>query len=259
MRFDGKVALITGGGRGIGLAIAERFAAEGALVMIADRDESLAEHAVGSMATKNVAGIRADIAIESDVQNAIEQTVKRFGRLDFLINNAGIDFVGSVDETSYDDWRRMFSVDLDGAFLCIKYARPHLARYGEGAVINIGSIHATQTQRGRAAYAAAKAGLLGLTRALALDLGPQGIRINTIAPGYIRTSIWSVWLDRLPDPERVLRNIAAQHPLRRLGKPEDVAGVAAFLASPDAAFISGTVITVDGGLTAMFAPPPATD
>jgi meso-butanediol dehydrogenase / (S,S)-butanediol dehydrogenase / diacetyl reductase len=255
MKFHDATVIVTGGARGIGRAVAERFASEGARVVIADVDENGARSAAEAIG-RNARAVRTDVSSEADVAALIERAATELGGIDVVVNNAGIDLVATVDETSYADWRRMLSVDLDGAFLCIKHARPHLARRGGGAVVNIGSIHGLHTQPGRSAYAAAKAGLAGMTRALALDLGPEGIRINTIAPGYIRTEIWHLWLDELPDPEATLDRIAQQHPLRRLGRPEDIAGAVAFLASPDAAFITGTLLTIDGGLTAMFPPPP---
>jgi len=256
--FAGAVALVTGSGRGIGRAIAERFATDGASVIVSDVDGDSATQVADAIRDRGgkAVAIRADISSESDVAALVDGAKREFGRIDVLVNNAGIDLVARVEEMSHDAWRRMLSVDLDGAFLCIKHAREALAESDLRAIVNIGSIHAAHTQPGRAAYAAAKAGLAGMTRALALDLGPSGIRINTIAPGYIHTDIWSIWLDRLPDADATLRQIADQHPLRRLGKPEDIAGAAAFLASRDAAFITGTVLTIDGGLTAMFPPPP---
>jgi len=177
------------------------------------------------------------------------------GRLDALINNAGIDCVALIGKTSSDQWGQLLGVDLSGAFLCAKCAEPYLARHGCGSIVNISSIHAFATQPGRAAYASAKAGLIGLTKALALELGPQGIRVNAILPGYIRTEMWSQWLGQA-DPEATVRRIADQHPLRRVGRPEDVAGAVAFLVSDDARFMSGTTLIVDGGLTATYVPPP---
>jgi len=257
-RLQGKVALVTGAGRGIGLAIAHRLAAEGAALAVNDIDEAMAQRATEAIA---VAGGRAisvpcDIACEEAISQVVGTTVAILGGLDILVNNAGIDLVASPERTRLSDWDRLHAIDLRGAFLCAKEASPHLGRMRDGAIVNIASIHALATQPGRSAYAAAKAGLIGLTRALAVDLGPSGVRVNAVVPGYIETEIWKTWLNDVPDPEHLLSAIAQQHPVRRFGQPEDVAAVVAFLASHDASFVSGTTLVVDGGLTSTFISPP---
>jgi len=258
LRFKGKVCIVTGAGRGIGREIARRMASEGAAVVVDDIDlESARDVAQRICDEGGVAfGIQADVSRDTDAVRLVEETVSRLGRLDILVNNAGVDLVAAPQDTGMDDWLRMLSVDLGGAFLCAKHSAEHLARDRSGVIVNISSIHASSTLPGRAAYASAKAGLTGLTRALALDFGPRGIRVNAILPGYIRTDIWNVWLDTVPDREGLVKRIADQHPLRRIGTSGDIAGVVAFLASDDAAFISGSTMVVDGGLTAMFQPPP---
>lgn len=258
MRFRGKVCLVTGAGRGIGREIALRMASEGAAVAVNDIDPETARAVARRIRDEggNAVGIQADVSRDSDASRLVEETLSRLGGPDILVNNAGVDLVAAPRDTGVDEWQRMLSVDLSGAFLCAKHSMEHLARERSGVVVNISSIHASATLPGRAAYASAKAGLVGLTRALALDLGPRGIRVNAILPGYIRTEMWSHWLDSVPDREGLVRRIADQHPLRRVGTPGDIAGVVAFLASEDAAFISGTTVVVDGGFTAMFQPPP---
>jgi len=258
LKLEKRVAIVTGGGRGIGRSIAFRLAAEGAAVAVNDIDGAAAQEtavkiaALGGRAT----GVEANVAVEGDVARLVAETVKLYGHLDILINNAGIDGIGAVEDTAYATWRSIHSVDLDGAFLCAKHAAPLLGQSGAGSIINISSIHAFVTQPSRAAYASAKAGLLGLTKALAVELGPKGIRVNAIMPGYIRTEIWEAWLKKTKNPEDTIRQISDQHPLRRIGYPEDVAGAVAFLVSDDARFISGTALIVDGGLTATYVPPP---
>jgi NAD(P)-dependent dehydrogenase (short-subunit alcohol dehydrogenase family) len=259
MRFRDRVAVVTGAGRGIGRAVARRLASEGASVVVNDLAAGGADETARlvSDAGGRALPVAADISAEADVSRLMAEAAKHFGGVDVLVNNAGIDLVAPVEKTTLEDWQRMQSVDLTGAFLCARHALPLLKRSNSGAVVNVASIHAFCTQPGRAAYAAAKAGLLGFTRALALDLGPLGIRVNAVVPGYIRTEIWNLWLSETPDPEATIAGIAGQHPLRRVGTPEDIAAAVAFLSSDDAAFVSGASLVVDGGLTAMFPPPPA--
>lgn len=258
MRFKGKVCIVTGAGRGIGREIARRMASEGASVAVDDIDLESARVVAQQICEEGgiAFGIQADVSQEADAVRLIEETASRLGRLDVLVNNAGVDFVAAPQDTGMGQWQRMLAVDLGGAFLCAKHSVEHLARDGCGVIVNISSIHASATLPGRAAYASAKAGLTGLTRALALDLGPRGIRVNAILPGYIRTDIWNLWLDSAADREGFINRIADQHPLRRVGTPGDIASAVVFLASDDAAFITGSTLVVDGGLTAMFQPPP---
>jgi NAD(P)-dependent dehydrogenase (short-subunit alcohol dehydrogenase family) len=253
-----RVALVTGAGRGIGEGVALRLAREGAAVVVNDRDAVTAGRTVEKIAAAGgrAMAVAADISVEADVERMIDQASRSFGGLDILVNNAGVDLVAPVTDTTLQDWHRVHSVDLAGAYLCVHHSCQLLERSRGGCVVNVASIHAFCTQPGRAAYAAAKAGLLGLTRALALDLGPLGIRVNAVVPGYVRTEIWDLWLNKVPDPEATVKAIAQQHPIRRIGKPEDIAAAVAFLASDDAAFITGASLVVDGGLTAMFPPPP---
>jgi NAD(P)-dependent dehydrogenase (short-subunit alcohol dehydrogenase family) len=158
--------------------------------------------------------------------------------------------VGPPSSVTRECWSRVHDVDLWGPMLLVREAESLLARDG-GSVVNIASTHAISTVLGRSAYAAAKAGMLGLTRGLAIDLGPRNIRVNSVLPGYIRTPIWRLWLDDAPDPEALLASIARRHPVRRLGRPEDVAGLVAFLCSEDAGFITGAAYVVDGGYTTL--------
>jgi NAD(P)-dependent dehydrogenase (short-subunit alcohol dehydrogenase family) len=235
------------------------MASEGASVVVDDIDLETARVVARGICDEggNAFGIQADVSRDADAVRLVEETVSRLGRLDVLVNNAGVDLVAAPQDTSVDEWQRTLAVDLGGAFLCAKHSADHLARDRSGVIVNISSIHASTTLPGRAAYASAKAGLTGLTRALALDLGPRGIRVNAILPGYIRTDMWNLWLDSVPDREGLVQRIADQHPLRRIGTPGDIAGVVAFLASDDAAFISGAMFVVDGGFSVMFQPPPA--
>jgi len=245
-RLAGKIAFVTGGARGIGRAIVEKFAVEGARVMYVDLDE-------GPQAGASVEFRRADITVEGDVQRAIEAVVAAHGTLDVLVNNAGINAYFDATEMTDAEWDRVFAVDLKGAWLCAKYALRPMQRLGRGSIVNIASIHATHTIPGMFPYAAAKSGLVGLTRSLALEYAPMGIRVNAVLPGYTRTRLVEEWLARQPDPAEAERRTLALHPLRRISTPAEIANVVAFVASDEASAITGASLPVDGGLSIMFA------
>ena len=249
--LHGRVAFVTGAAQGIGRGIALRLAEEGMDVAMADVNATVVceeAKAIAAATGARTLALPVDVCDEEAVPLAIAACVRTFGGLDALINNAGVDLNGAPDTLQRSTWNRLHDVDLWGPMLVTREALQPLAARG-GAVVNIASTHAIVTQAGRAAYAAAKAGVGGLTRGLALDLGPRGIRVNAVLPGYVRTPIWSLWLDEAPDPEALLEVIAAHHPMRRLGTPADVAGLVAFLCSDDASFITGASYLVDGGYT----------
>jgi len=254
-RLAGKVAFVTGGARGIGRATVEKFVAEGALVAFADLDEAEGR-AIESLfrgTGARVRFVRADVTVENDVRRAVYGILQEHGALDVLVNNAGINAYFDADAMSETEWDQVFAVDLKGAWLCAKYALPPMKTAGQGSIVNIASIHATLTIAGMFPYAAAKSGLLGLTRSLALDYGPIGIRVNAVSPGYTRTRLVEEWMSRQPDPAETERATLAHLPLRRMATPAEVANVVAFLASDEASAITGANVAVDGGLGAMFA------
>ena len=257
-RLKEKVALVTGAGGEIGRAIALRLASEGAIVAVNDIDRNQGLETVTNIEEQGNLSefFQRDISDEQQVKKLTKDVVDKFGGLHILVNNAGLDLNQTVDDTVIQEWQKILSVDLMGAFLCSKYATPYLSMVGSGVIVNIASIHAFATQPGRTAYASAKAGLVGLTRALSLDLGPKGIRVNAVLPGYILTSIWQSWIDRAKDSVAIIEKIAEQHPLKRVGCPEDVASAVSFLVSEDASFITGSTLVVDGGLTSKFESPP---
>jgi NAD(P)-dependent dehydrogenase (short-subunit alcohol dehydrogenase family) len=254
-RLAGKIAFVTGGARGIGRAIVEKFAAEGALITFADVDEAAGCETASALKASGVPArfVRADVTVENDVRRAIYGVVQEYGTLDVLVNNAGVNAYFDAAAMTEGEWDQVFAVDLKGAWLCAKYGLPPMRTARHGSIVNIASIHATLTIAGMFPYAAAKSGLLGLTRSLALDYGPLGIRVNAVSPGYTRTRLVEEWMSRQPDPAQTERATLANHPLRRIATPAEVANVVAFLASDEASAITGANLAVDCGLGVMFA------
>jgi NAD(P)-dependent dehydrogenase (short-subunit alcohol dehydrogenase family) len=240
--------VVTGGGQGIGRAISLAFAAKGASIVLAELDAeagpecaALVERAGGEAVFH-----QTDVAREESVRELFQVCADRYGRLDVLVNNAGIGGSFPLAETTVDQWDHVLAVNLRGPYLCVKYALPLLREAGGGAVINIASTRALMSEPNTEPYSASKGGLLALTHALAVSLGPA-VRVNAISPGWIETSAWQK-ASRRKEPE--LREIDhAQHPVGRVGRPEDVAAACVFLASPEAGFITGTNLVVDGGMT----------
>lgn len=241
-RFDGKVALVTGGRSGIGAAISQRLRTEGARVITAQRGTDEA----GEF-------IEADLLNTDTPEHLVQQVIGAAGRLDILINNAGVMREGSVSESSLEDWNDTLTVNLTAPFLLIKYALPHLR--GGGAIVNVGSVEGLGSNPRHPAYCASKAGLHGLTRAVAVDHGNDGIRCNAVAPGWINTELNNDFIESMPDPVTFKKKIGDIHPMGRTGEAEDVAALVAFLAYSDAAFITGQIYTVDGGRMAKLSLP----
>jgi NAD(P)-dependent dehydrogenase (short-subunit alcohol dehydrogenase family) len=245
--LSGKVAIVTGGGRGIGRGITERFLAAGAKVMIAQRSKP--DSAI--IASADLLAYReTDMANSASIAELVPTTLSRFGRLDVVVNNAGIAFELSVEQTGEDDWDRLLDVNLKGPFLLIKSAVAALRASDQGSIINISSIDGGGANPLHAAYCASKSGLDGLTRAVAVDLGKSGIRCNAIAPGWIDSEMSAAFIASQPNREAFVDRVIGLHPAGRLGTPTDIGNLAVWLASDLSSFVTGQIYVVDGGRTA---------
>ncbi len=251
-KLAGRVALISGGAQGIGRAIAERFQREGAYVALLDCDDTTASETARQVTQLSPSApaifLHADLSDPEQIRRAVDGLRKRHGRLDVLVNNAGIELEKPIDQLSSCDWDKILNVNLRGAFLLAQASLPLFPQSG-ASIINISSIHATHAFPDSIPYACSKAGLIALTRNLALELAPRKIRVNAICPGYIDTRLWEEYLRYAPDPQAVAAQTTALHPLGRRGLPADVAEAALFLACDGASFITGTNLVIDGGLT----------
>jgi len=248
MRFRGRVAIITGGGSGLGRLLTHRFAAEGAAVVVADVVEARANAVAEEIAEAGGKALpqTTDVTSAADVRAMVEAARKAFGPVCILVNNAAKATDTDFLELSEETWTEDVDIVLKGAFLCSQAVVPDMRKNGSGVILNISSVNAF-AYYGNEAYSAAKAGLLSLTRSLAVRYGPQGVRANAIAPGTLRTPAWE---ERAQKDPGVFERVAGWYPLGRIGEPEDVAGAALFLASDEAAWISGAVLPIDGGLSA---------
>lgn len=244
MQLEGKIALVTGGGRGIGRGIVDRFLEEGAQVAVVQRqplDDAL---------TGRVVHVPADLGDASSIATVVERVVERFGGLDVLVNNAGIMFERAVSEISPAEWDLMMAVNLRAPLFLAQAALPHMRARGGGSIINIGSIEGLAANPGHAAYCASKAGVHGMTRAMAVDLGVDNVRCNAIAPGWITSELSETYLESHPDPAAARADLNRLHPVGRVGRPADVGDLAVYLASDHAGFLTGEIIVLDGGRTA---------
>jgi NAD(P)-dependent dehydrogenase (short-subunit alcohol dehydrogenase family) len=248
--LSGEVAVVTGGSRGIGRAVLDVLVEHGASVMFCGRDE-----AAGLAAEREVEGSAAafrvaDVASETDVEALVEDCRRRFGPPSILVNNAGVNANFDATQMTEEEWDRFFGVDLKAAWLTAKHVLPHMTSAGRGSIVNVSSLHGFVTLEGFFPYAAAKSGLVGLTRSLALDYGSHGIRVNCVAPGFIRTRLVEESIDRAEDRAAAEPRMTAGVALGRIGDPREVAQVVRFLVSDEASYVTGASLLVDGGLTA---------
>ena len=252
MRLKGKVCIVTGGGSGIGRATCLLFAKEGASVVVADKRQEAAEAvaAEGAAAGATMLPTMMDVSRDDDAQRVVHQTVVAFGRLDVLVNNAGYGFAGTVVDTDEEAWDDLMAVNVRGVYLCSKHAIPAMAKNGGGAIVNTASVVAAVGIRNRAAYCASKGAVAALTRAIAIDHVAEGIRCNAVAPGTIDTPYFDEILRKSPVAADSRKALEARQLLGRLGTPEEIAAGILFLASDESRFATGTILTIDGGMTA---------
>ncbi len=250
--LNGKVALITGGGTGLGADFAKRFVEEGAKVVITGRRKEPLEKVADSLPKGSVLVCQGDVSNWDSAQAMIDATVKFGGKIDVLVNNAGIDPPATVVEIPIEQWQSVININLTGPMLMMKAAIPHMIKNGGGSIVNIASLAALRCIPAMPAYTASKAGLIGLTQATALDYGPSNIRVNVVAPGPIRTEMLEHAMSDLAtatgtDITGALNTLTQFLPLKRPATPDEVTGAVVFLASDDSTFMTGTTLTVDGG------------
>lgn len=249
-KLEGRVAIVTAGGSGIGAATARRFAQEGASVVIADLSGKRAEEVTAGIRASGGKGvcIKMDAADPEGVQATIKLALDTYGRLDIMFNNAGLAEVASLDECSLESWNRVLAVTLTSTFLGMKYCLPIMRKQGKGAIVNTASISGTAGDYGLSSYNAAKAGVINLTRSAAIENARYNIRVNCVCPGAINTRVVQILGKGKADEFRRIQGEV--HPLGRMGEPEEIANTVLFLASDEASFITGAAIVVDGGVTA---------
>lgn len=251
MKLSGKVAIITGASSGIGRATALLFAMEGAKVVVNySHSEDEANEVVERIKEfgGNAIAVKADVSKEADVKKMVDETIRKFKKIDILFNNAGIELQKPITITTEDDWDKVLAVNLKGMFLCSKHAIPYLLE-NAGVIVNTASAAGLVGTAMLSAYSASKGGVIALTKSLAIELAPK-IRVNCICPGAIDTPMLRRFIDRTPDPAAYEKQLAGLHALGRLGKPEEIAQAALFLASDESSFITGIALPVDGGYTA---------
>lgn len=242
MRLAEKVALITGGAQGIGKETAKRFLQEGASVVICDYDEAAGLAALEEFENEKADFFKVDVTDSAQIDEMVQAVADKHGRIDILVNNAGITNDGFLTKMTEGAWEKVIAVNLSGVFKCTKAVAPLMLKQGSGVILNASSVVGLYGNIGQTNYAATKAGVIGLTKSWAKEFGPKGIRVNAVAPGFIETGMTAAV------PQKVLDFMKDKTPLKRIGKPEDIAAAYLFLASDEANYVNGAILSVDGGL-----------
>jgi NAD(P)-dependent dehydrogenase (short-subunit alcohol dehydrogenase family) len=249
-RLDKKIALITGAGSGIGRAIALAFALEGAKVALVGRRQELVQSVTKEAAGSPLA-LAGDVSKQADIDRILAQTSAHFGGLNVLVNNAGILHIGDSEQITEAQWDETFNVNVRGLWLLSRSALPYMRKAGGGSIVNVASVLGINGARKRAAYAPSKGAVVLLTKCMAVDHGPDKIRVNAICPSFIETDLTAEVIRKAPDPGAVRRERISVHPIGRLGQPEDIAGLAVYLASDESSWVTGAALPVDGGYLAV--------
>jgi len=249
-RLRGKIAIVTGAGSGIGRACAIALAREGARVALVGRREDRLEATAREIGDSALV-LAADVSKKPDIDRVVEQTAVQFGGLNVLVNNAGVLHIGTVEQITEEQWDQTFDVNVRGLWLLSCAVLPHMRKTGGGSIINVASVLGINGARNRASYAPSKGAVVLLTKCMAIDHGHENIRVNAICPSFVETDLTAAVVSQAPDPAAVRRERIGAHPIGRLGQPEDMAGLAVYLASDESSWVTGAVLPVDGGYLAV--------
>jgi NAD(P)-dependent dehydrogenase (short-subunit alcohol dehydrogenase family) len=249
-RLQGKVAIITGGGSGIGRGCAEAFLREGAMIVVVGRRQSRLDEVTGASPSGDVMAVAADVSRAEDVTRMVGEVAERFGRIDVLVNSAATLIAGTAESLTEREWDETFNVNVRGLWMLSKAVVPHMRRAGGGSIVNIASVVGLIGAGNRAAYGASKGAVITLAKCMAMDLGPDKIRVNCICPGIVATEMVAGFINNAPNPEAARKQRLDLHPIGRFGTPQDIGNCAVYLASDESSWVTGAAFTVDGGYTA---------